>query len=48
MSFYVQVSAQQRAGSLRNGDPRLAGIELSPDDVVPLAAFLRSLNEDYQ
>jgi cytochrome c peroxidase len=48
VAFYRQVSAQQLVGSLRNGDPRLAGIDLSPDDVAPLAAFLRSLNEDYE
>jgi cytochrome c peroxidase len=48
VSFYVQVSAQQRAGSLRNGDPRLAGIQIAGADVEPLAAFLRSLNEDYE
>jgi hypothetical protein len=26
----------------------MAGIALRPDDVAPLAAFLRSLNEDYE
>jgi len=48
VGFYVGVSAQQRAGTLRNGDRALAAIELSPADVQALAAFLRSLNEDYQ
>jgi hypothetical protein len=46
--FYVDSANAQRAGTLRNGAPELAGIELAPDDVAALAAFLRSLNEDYQ
>ena len=47
-----------RAGGGGRGDPAevaigerppaLRGIALSPEDVEPLAAFLRSLNEDYQ
>ena len=48
IGFYLQSSAQQRAGTLRNGDPALADIDLSPADIAPLAAFLRSLNEDYE
>jgi cytochrome c peroxidase len=48
IAFYVQSSNAQRAGTLRNGAPELAGVELSPADVAPLAAFLRSLNEDYE
>ena len=48
VGFYLQSSAQQRAGTLRNGDPALADIDLSPADIAPLAAFLRSLNEDYE
>ena len=47
VAFYLGASAQQRAGALRNGDPELAEIQLSGADVQALAAFLRSLNEDY-
>lgn len=47
LQFYMRVSAQARSGTLRNGSPELAGIYLLPSDVPPLAAFLRSLNEDY-
>ena len=48
VGFYLQSSAQERAGTLRNGDRALADIDLSPADVAPLAAFLRSLDEDYE
>ncbi|MGA2992120.1 MAG: hypothetical protein ABSD88_16710 [Candidatus Korobacteraceae bacterium] len=46
--FYQRVSALARLGKLRNGDPAIAGISLDDLDVVYLAAFLRSLNEDYE
>jgi len=48
IDFYIEVSDQSRAGTLRNGDIQLQGIALKPGDVVPLMAFLKSLNEDYQ
>lgn len=41
-------SDQARAGTLRNGAPELHGIALKAGDAAALAAFLRSLNEDYQ
>ncbi len=44
---YRQVGELQRAHALRNGAPELAGIALAPADLAPLAAFLRSLSEDY-
>ena len=47
MRFYKQVSAQARAGKLRNGDPRIRNIALSGQDTQELVAFLRLLNEDY-
>jgi len=47
LHFYVTVSALAREGKLRNGSPEIAGIHLSASDVAALAAFLRSLNEDY-
>jgi hypothetical protein len=48
IAFYRDVSNSQRAGLLRNGARELAGIALLPDDVAPLAAFLRALDEDYR
>lgn len=48
IEFYRGVSAQARAGSLRNGAAQLQGIALTAGDVTPLVAFLKSLNEDYQ
>jgi len=47
LHFYVRMSELARAGKLRNGSPEIADIHLSARDVAPLAAFLRSLNEDY-
>ncbi len=48
MTQYQRVSDLQRAGTLRNGDVRLAGMSLSNGDVAVLAAFLHALAEDYQ
>ena len=48
VGFYIPASNAQRAGTLRNGAPELAGVRISGGDVAALAAFLRSLNEDYQ
>ncbi len=48
VDFYRETSDLQRAGLLRNGDQELGGIGLTGQDVAPLAAFLRALNEDYQ
>ncbi len=48
IDFYIDVSDQARAGTLRNGAPQLQGIALKPGDIAPLVAFLKSLNEDYQ
>jgi cytochrome c peroxidase len=46
--FYIGVAAQARQGTLRNGAAALQGIVLTEADIVPLVAFLKSLNEDYQ
>jgi len=46
--FYIGVSGQARAGTLRNGAVQLHGIALTTGDVASLVAFLKSLNEDYQ
>jgi len=48
LSQYQRVSDLQRAGALRNGDARLAGVNLGPEDTAALAAFLHALAEDYQ
>src|SRR5262249_46291040 len=42
LMFYREVSNAERAGLLRNGAHELSGIALVPDDIAPLAAFLRS------
>jgi hypothetical protein len=46
--FYIDSSTGARAGTLRNPAPELSNIDLTEADVAPLAAFLRSLNEDYE
>jgi len=48
LTFYRDVADLARAGELRNGATQLQGIALNPNDLGPLAAFLQSLNEDYQ
>jgi hypothetical protein len=45
--FYARTSSLARNGRLRNGSRELLDIELTERDIWPLAAFLRSLNEDY-
>jgi cytochrome c peroxidase len=47
LHFYMQRSSLTREGKLRNGDPELSSIELDEDDATAVAAFLRSLDEDY-
>lgn len=48
IEFYMRMSSLARAGKLRNASPEMAGIFLKQEDVAPLAAFLRALNEDYE
>ena len=48
IGFYIRMSELARAGKVRNAAPELADIHLKREDVAPLAAFLRSLNEDYE
>jgi hypothetical protein len=48
VGFYLVSSSEGRAGTLRNGANALKGIALTPADIAPLVAFLKSLNEDYQ
>ncbi len=45
--FYVRTSALARQGRVRNGSPQLARIRITEREIASLAAFLRSLNEDY-
>jgi len=47
VSFYVTTSALAKQKRLRNGDSRLARINLNSQDIAALVAFLRALNEDY-
>lgn len=46
--FYISNSGLARSGKLRNGSQELRDMRLEAGDIAPLAAFLRSLNEDYQ
>lgn len=48
LRVYLQVSTLARGGHLRNASTELLRVRLSEGDVVPLAAFLGALNEDYQ
>jgi hypothetical protein len=47
LRYYLRISELSREGLIRNGAPELSGITLTEEDIEPLAAFLRSLNEDY-
>ena len=44
---YINNSNLARSGDLRNGDTRISQIGLIEQDIEPLVAFLKSLNEDY-
>jgi hypothetical protein len=44
--FYRRMSELARAGKLRNAPPEYFAVRIGADDIVPLAAFLRALNED--
>lgn len=46
--FYREISSKARAGLVRNAAPELSDIRLAPADETALAAFLRSLDEDYE
>jgi cytochrome c peroxidase len=48
LEFYREMSDLAREGRLRNRADQLRQIALRERDVPPLAAFLKSLNEDYQ
>lgn len=46
--LYVEASRLAKSERLRNGARQLAAMNLGEADVLPLAAFLRSLDEDYE
>ncbi|MBL8151520.1 MAG: hypothetical protein JNN15_16465 [Blastocatellia bacterium] len=48
VKFYARFGDLARKNMVRNAAPELGAIALSPDDVSPLVAFLRALNEDYE
>ncbi|HXJ56323.1 MAG TPA: hypothetical protein VNU68_06630 [Verrucomicrobiae bacterium] len=48
IEFYRRMSNLTRAGNVRNAAPELSGIFLKENDIAPVAAFLRALNEDYE
>jgi cytochrome c peroxidase len=48
IEFYIRMSSVARTGQLRAASPEMSGIFLKQEDVAPLSAFLRSLNEDYE
>ena len=45
--FYQEFSQKARFGQVRNADPEMKEVRLNDLAIIPLAAFLRSLNEDY-
>jgi cytochrome c peroxidase len=47
IGFYERMAVLAQTGKLRNAPPELSSMRLKSEDVAPLAAFLRSLNEDY-
>ena len=47
ISLYISSSELNRKGLLRHGAHELNAINIRPEHVEPLSAFLRSLNEDY-
>jgi len=48
VEFYIRASGLARGGGMRNAPDQFRGMALTPDDVAPLAAFLRALNEDFE
>ena len=48
LAFYVRYSKLARDGAVVNADPELGRVSLFAPDVATVAAFLRSLNEDYE
>jgi cytochrome c peroxidase len=47
VEFYIRMSQLARQGQMRNAPREFQGMSLSEDDMTALAAFLKSLTEDY-
>ena len=47
VAFYIASSQLAHQGLLRNAPPEFANMHLNADDIKALAAFLKSLTEDY-
>jgi len=47
IAMYIKNSALAKQGLLRNTDDEMLKINLEANDIQPLLAFLRALNEDY-
>lgn len=47
LTFYIAMANSVRAGQVRNPDPEIGRIRLTPEDIPLLRAFLRALTEDY-
>jgi len=45
--FYITSSVLAKNNHLRNAEPAIKDINLSETEIMPLVAFLKSLNEDY-
>jgi hypothetical protein len=48
VEFYFDAAVLAEDGELRNAPPEFKNMKLSGGDIARLAAFLRSLDEDYQ
>lgn len=48
LNFYRRMSDLAREGKMRNAPHEYHSLRLQPDDIAPLAAFLRALNEDFE
>jgi cytochrome c peroxidase len=48
LEFYRLFSVKARDGKVRNAASESFGVALLPQNLPPLAAFLRALNEDYE
>ena len=47
-SSLLKNSSMMKSSQLLNADPELHSVNITGRDVIPLAAFLRALNEDYE
>lgn len=48
VAFYIAASTSSRNGAVRNADPELREVRITPNDIQPLVSFLISLYEDYE